>query len=64
VNWHFRFSARTSLNVFPLKGDFPISRIWKITPREKTSEIGLLLVERSLMLTIYGDTNPGVPHLV
>lgn len=32
-------------------------------PAEKTSLIGLHLVDISLMLMISGATNPGVPHL-
>jgi len=34
-----------------------------MTPAEKTSLIGSLLVVISLILIISGATNPGVPHL-
>lgn len=36
--------------------------MWKISPAEKTSQIGSLLVDMSLMLIIYGATYPGVPQ--
>ena len=56
------FWAKTSLYVFPENGDFPVNKIWKMTPTENISQIGSHLAFRSLMLTISGATYPGVPH--
>jgi hypothetical protein len=52
------------LKLFPLNGDLPSSNIWKINPKENTSDIGWLFTVKSFILTISGATNPGVPHLV
>lgn len=57
----------------PLKGDFPINKIWKITPKLNISHYAPYVVYKSLLLIIHGATKPkyidlilipGVPHLV